>query len=135
MMLAFPGASCRTHDTNVCSAHLCRASDRQKEEEPRRASPVWPGGSFSDSLVQGGSQEHRRVSPAGTRILKMLKRKEEGGLFKLGGRAPGGVCNKRRNRLRPCGTARVFLSGGITSTFRQEQELGGKQQQGLTAPR
>lgn len=53
-MLAFPGANCRTHDTNVCSAHLCRASDRQKEEEPGRASPVWPGGSFSDSLVQGG---------------------------------------------------------------------------------
>lgn len=75
------------------------------------------------------------MSPAGTRILKMLRRKEEGGLFKLGGRAPGGVCNKGRNRLQPCGTARVFLSGGITSTFRQEQGLGGKQQQGLTALR
>lgn len=40
---------------------------------------------------------------------------------------------KRRNRLMLCRTPRVFLSGGITSTFRQEQELGGKQQHRLTA--
>lgn len=70
-MLAFSGANCGTHNTDVCRAHLCGASDRQKEEEPGGASPVWPGGSFSDSLIQGESQEHRRVSTAGTRILKI----------------------------------------------------------------
>lgn len=104
------------------------------------ASPVWPSGSFSDSLVGGvGRGSHRSTGECLQQELEFWRcwggKKGGGGLFKLGGRAPGGVCNKGRNRLQPCGTARVFLSGGITSTFRQEQGLGGKQQQGLTALR
>lgn len=40
--------------TKACSAQLCGARGRQEEEEPGGASPVWRGGSFSDSLAQGG---------------------------------------------------------------------------------
>lgn len=52
--------------------------------------------------------------------------RNRGDVFQLGGWASGKK-KKRRNRLMLCRTPRVFLSGAITSTFRQEQELGGKQ--------
>lgn len=102
---------------------------------PGGASPVWPGGSVAACLGSGGSPRRSGGSSKGTAILQMGRREEEGDLFKLGGWASEKKRRKRRNRLMLCRTPRVFLSVGITSTFRQEQELGGKQQHGLTARR
>lgn len=83
--------------------------------------------------AQGGHASTAEGVSKGTGILPRGRREEEGDLFKLGGWASGKKRRNRRNRLMLCRTPRVFLSGGITSTFRQEQELGGKQQHGLTA--
>lgn len=96
------------------------------------ASPVWPGGSVSDSWAQGGSHPH-----SGGCLLRNRGSAERGGGRKRGicSSWEGGPQGKRRNRLMLCRTPRVFLSGGITSTFRQEQELGGKLRHGLTARR
>lgn len=135
MLLSFSSANCRTHDHKCLQCKALRSPPQAEGGGARRSIPLSGRVVASQTVWPRGSQKHSGVSPEGTRILKMSRREEEGGLFKLGGRAPGGVCNKRRNRLRPCRTTRVFLSGGITSTFRQEQELGGKQQHELTALR
>lgn len=88
-----------------------------------RASPVWPGGSFSDSQGPGGHMAQRRVSPKELRFCGEGRVRNRG----ICSSREGGLQEKRRNRLMLCRTPRVFLSGAITSTFRQEQELGGKQ--------
>lgn len=101
------------------------------------ASPVWPGGSVADCGGPGGHSCPAEGAPKEPRLCRGGGREEEGDLFKLGGWASRGdkKRRKRRNRLMLRRTPRVFLSGGITSTFRQEQELGGRQQHGLTARR
>lgn len=99
------------------------------------ASPVWPGGSFSDSEGPGGHAGTVEGVSKGTGILQRGEEGGRGGFVQAGRVGPRKKRRKRRNRLMLCRTPRVFLSRGITSTFRQEQELGGKQQQGLTAPR
>lgn len=75
---------------------------------------------------RGGCLQRNRASAEKGRRKRGICSSWEGG--------PQEERSKSRNRLMLCRTPRVFLSGGITSTFRQEQELGGKQRHGLTAP-
>lgn len=106
---------------------LSAGGGEERVEGRSGASPVWPGGSVSDSE---GLRGHCSTLEGVSKGTGILLRREEGGRggFVHAGRVS--LRKKRRNRLMLCRTPRVFLSGGITSTFRQEQGLEGKQQHG-----
>lgn len=118
----------------------CKANGRSRSAEPAGRGPGggrgrWArggarpppsgGGRVSDRAGRGRGHAGELGRGAGG------LRGAEGDLSELGGWAWGGG----RNRWMLRRTPRVFLSRGITSTFRQEQEPGGKQQPGLTARR
>ena len=129
-----PESKGSTHEHRCLRDPAPRGQGRRGAEPPpsgrvvasQTAGPGWRGGGSTQR--RGGSlQRHRDSAERGGRRKRGICSSWEGG--------PQDKRSERRNRLMLCRTPRVFLSGGITSTFRQEQELGGKQQHGLTARR
>lgn len=90
--------------------------------------PSGPVVASQTARAPGVTAAQRRVSPQELGFCSEGRREEEGGFVQTGRVSLGK--KKRSSRLMLCRTPRVFLSGGITSTFRQEQELEGKQQHG-----
>lgn len=96
---------------DACETRLAEGEAGGGRRRPR------PRGSVPPAPWRGRQRDRASAEGEGGR-------EGEGDLFKPGGWASrGGKKKERRNRLMLCRTPRVFLSGGITSTFRQEQEL------------
>ena len=113
--------------------------ERRRRQRPRTQLPAEPvprgrgGASPSGRVVASQTTGVPGVTPgAGEGVSKgtgLLLRGEGGRKRGICSSWEGGPREERgqsRNRLMLCRTPRVFLSGGITSTFRQGQELGGK---------
>lgn len=129
----------------------CAPSRKRRGSRTRRrlqaalpaAGPRGAGGGAEPPSLAGWERLRRRgpgVTAGRPRVrgetgIRLRGRREEEGICSSWEGGPRQKGRKRRNRLMLCRTPRVFLSGVITSTFRQEQELGGKQQPGLTARR